>query len=175
MNKKIIMNSQQVINSKFVKQGIQGATVMGKTYAIIGSVIGIIIGLILIIFGSIFQSDPHTTLVKGRILYADCVQNANNNFFTCNITFEYSMNNSIYVEVVQNFNSSRQISRNDSINVYVNPNNPTDISFYRSPTWLNVILLVIGILFVLFSLLYIYFINRYQALAFVSGMSRATY
>jgi hypothetical protein len=58
------MENKNILQKQFIKKSFQGAVIMGKTYAIIGSTIGIALGLFFIIIGSIFHSNKHNTKIQ---------------------------------------------------------------------------------------------------------------
>lgn len=168
------MIQKSIIQNQFVKKGIQGASMMGRIYALIGSIIGIVIGLVLIIYGSILLNDPHTLEVKGHVIETECQQDVSFNRYICNVTIEYTISNKKHIKYISNYTSSSKVEKKDIIIIFVNPSEPTDIAFFRSPIWWPIILVIIGALVILFSILYLYFIFRYKALAMVSGLSRVT-
>lgn len=163
---------KSIIQTQFVKNGIQGASLMGKIYAIIGSLIGITVGLILIIYGSFMIQDQHTLEIKGHVIEAECQQDVTFQRYICNIAIEYEISNKKYLKYISNYISGSQIHKRDIIILFVKPDDPNDVIYFKSPIWWPIVMVCFGSLVILFSLLYIYFIFRYKALAMISGLSK---
>lgn len=160
------LNKQQLLNS-----GIQGAAIMGRTYALIGSIIIIIISILLIIGGIAILMNPYKNKISATITSANCVQDVSTSNYNCSIGISYIVNNITYTSN-KTYISSEKINQGDLIDIYYNSKNVNDFKFSKPSNLLGILLLVIGFLIILFSLIYLFFIMKYKALATISGLKR---
>jgi hypothetical protein len=162
-----MQTKQQLIN-----KGIEGAARMGKTYAVLIGIIFIGLGVFFVIIGSWMHSDPHSLNIKSRVIQKDCNEIVSSLQYNCSLTLLYKINNKEYEKHVKNYSSYSPIHFNDEVIVHVNKNNYADAVLSKSPDWLNILLIIVGLLFILFSSVYMFYICSYKALAVLSGLKK---
>lgn len=163
------MSQIQQKNKKILDQGIQGASLMGRTYTIIGSIIMTTISVFIIIGGIMILRSPYKKFVEAKVTASQCDYVGSSDSYKCNLTFKYAVDGKEYTKTVS-YDSYYEIQVDDIIDIYVNPDSPEDYQFYKLPDWIGTTLIVIGSLMIFFSLLYLFFILRYKALAVLSGI-----
>jgi hypothetical protein len=169
------MENKNILQKQFIKKSFQGAAIMGKTYAIIGSTIGIALGLFFIIIGSIFHSNKHNIKTQSEILESKCSEEISSFQFNCDFIIRYIFNDKEYTKKITDYNSYSNINVGDRLEIYINPQDPSDLVLQKSPEWLNILLIIVGCFFVFFSLVYVYFIIKYKGLAALSGIKKVVF
>lgn len=163
---------QKKYRKEMIRQSIQGAASMGRTYALLGGGIFIGLGAFLIIIGSWLHNDRHTRFVTGKIIQKDCKELVSSFQYHCQIKIQYEINGQRYEKLVKNYNTYSAVHQGDEITLYVDPKNPADAILSKSPEWLNILMIIIGCLFILFSSIYVYYICAYKGLAVLSGLKK---
>ena len=158
----------------FVKHGIQGAALMGKTYAVIGAIITVVLAVLLLVYGSILLSNPHTVEVSATIKTATCTANVSKDMYSCNLSVEYTIpdNNELFQKQISEYKTYEEVLAGDVLTLYADPSNPDSVQGYKVPSWIGILMIVFGILIIFFTFLYLFFIFRYKALATLSGLTR---
>jgi len=157
---------------QLIRKSIEGAARMGKTYAILAGIIFIGLGVFFVIIGSWMHSDPHLLNVKSKVVQKDCNEIISSLRYNCFLTLSYNIDNKEYIKKVKNYSSYTPIHIDDEVILFVNTDNHADAVLSKSPDWLNILLIIVGILFILFSGIYVYFICTYQGLAVLSGLKK---
>jgi len=158
-------------NKQILYQGVQGASLMGKTYAIIGSILSALIAIIVIVGGIMISNNSYNERVQAKITDVSCQQNVATSDFSCDISFSYIYNNKEYIQQ-DKYESYYEIQQNDLIDIIINKNDPNQYKFNVIPKWLGIFFIVLGIFILFFTFLYLFFILRYKGLAVISGIKR---
>jgi hypothetical protein len=160
---------------KIITNSVQGAASMGRTYAILGGIIFIALGLFFVIIGSLLHSDPYTIKVNGIVIQKECKEIISSLQYNCNLLLKYKIQNKTFTKTIKNYMSYSSIHIGDEIVLYVNPKKLQNAKYNKSPEWLNILLIIIGILFILFSSIYMYYICKYKGLAILSGLKKVVF
>lgn len=103
-----------------------------KIKASIGLAIGIVIGSLLIYGGYYISTNNNkTSNIQGKIKKSTCNKNQNNTY-TCEIEYEFTVNEKIYNSKHSGYNSSSILNEGSSITVYYNEKDPNDSSLSTS-------------------------------------------
>lgn len=165
-------SSRSKKNKQILYQGVQGASLMGKTYAIIGSILSALIAIIFIVGGIMIINNGYTKHVQAKITKVfSCEQRVSNYDFICDISFSYIIDNKEYIQR-DKYESYNEIQPDDLIDIFVNKNDPNQYKFNVLPQWLGIFFIVLGIFIIFFTFLYLFFILRYKGLAVISGLKR---
>lgn len=143
------MEKQQLKSKSQKKSSYSNLT---KTYIIINFLIAFCIGALGIIYGSFFLQTKYTLFVIGTVdSTQNCVQNVNS-LYDCNFIVNYTVNGNAYQVKVKDFYSYNDISQGQEINLFVDPKNPQDVTLSRLPSWIGILLIIFGCIFVLYSI-----------------------
>jgi TM2 domain-containing membrane protein YozV len=113
-----------------------GAAELGKFKTTIGLFFGIFFGIVLLIIGIVLlknsDQNKHTQQVSANIVkLISCNPYSNNNQlnYSCNFNISYEFNNKAYLPPNTIYvNTTRTYNVGDSIDIYIDPNNPSDYS-----------------------------------------------
>lgn len=164
------MKQQQL---QILRNGIQGAARMGKTYAIVGALILTIIGALIIYGGVLLVMDKHTMRLDAVITQTICrPQAGSSNNYLCSVVVSYNIKDKMMTQNIPRLRSQKEVKIGDGITIYVNPKKPQDIRPMGSSTGFGIGLLVIGALIIFFAILYLSFIMAYKGLAALSAVKK---
>lgn len=165
--KKIIQQKSQMSQQKrVITSGIQGAAVMGRTYAFIMAIISVIVALVL--FAWVGKTRKYTEMVNGQVSEISC--NKALNMFECTGKISYTDGKEVYVQPLHCYKSEKELQNGDLVRLYYNLKNPEEMKMRQTPFWFQVIIVIIGCLLILFSILYLVFVMKYKGLAVISGI-----
>lgn len=168
--KKIIQQknqkSQMSQQKRIITSGIQGAAVMGRTYAFVMAIISVIVAFVL--FAWVGKTRKYTQLACGQISEISCIKTLN--MFECTGKISYTDGKEVYVQPLHRYKSDKELQNGDMIQVYYNAKNPEEMKMRQTPFWFQVVIIIIGCLLILFSILYLVFVMKYKGLAVISGI-----
>jgi archaellum component FlaF (FlaF/FlaG flagellin family) len=165
------MRQQQL---QILRNGIQGAARMGKTYAVVGALILTIIGVLIIYGGVQIMMDKHTLRVDANITQATCRPQANSptEEHICSVVVSYPIKDKIMTQNIPRLRNQGNVNIGDVMTIYVNPAKPEDITSMGPSRGLAIALLVIGSLIIFFAILYVSFMLSYKGLAALSAVRK---
>jgi len=139
------------------KQSPVSSNGMVKWYIILNFLIGFVIGALGIIYGSFFLQTKYSLFVLGTVSSKpsqtpQCVQNVNS-LYDCNLYVDYQVDGKPYIVNIPHFYSYNEIMAGQEINLFVDPQNPQDVTLSRVSSWIGIVLIVFGIIFVLYSII----------------------
>jgi len=149
-----------------------GASDVGQIKTSIGLVLGIIFLIICLIVGIyliFFDKNKHTQNVIATITDLSCLNNNNN--VNCTLNVSYTFNNKSYNEIITT--TGTNYVKNQSITLYIDPSNPSDISEKSLATDKTTggIFIFVGI-FIFFATLLSWWLSRkYKFFAAAEGVS----
>jgi|UniRef100_A0A6C0K108 hypothetical protein len=164
------MRQQQL---QILRNGIQGAARMGKTYAVVGALILTIIGALIIYGGVRLLMDKHTMQLDATVTQATCRPHAGTSGgFLCSVVVSYTVKDKIMTQNIPRMRSPEEVKLGDAMTIYVNPEKPQDIRAMGASQGFGIALIVIGALIIFFAILYMSFITAYKGLAALSAVKK---
>ena len=151
-----------------------GASDVGQVKTTIGLVFGIICLIICLIIGIyliFFDKNKHTQNVIATITDLSCININNNNNVNCTLNVSYTFNNIPYKEIVTTEGTT--YVKNQSITLYIDPSNPSDISTRSLATDKTTggIFIFVGIFIFCATLLSWWLSRKYKFFAAAEGVS----
>lgn len=121
-------------------------------------IVSCIIGLGLLIGGLylLFKKYKQTANIAADIINASCPFNSQNRTYDCNLTIEFTPPNSNKVTTSIIVSSGTFYSNGQTIKVFYDPNNPTDVSVTGNLRFLGIILIIIALAIVGISYFWLY-------------------
>ena len=162
------MNQKQ---RQYLQSGLQGAAAMGRTYAVIMSLISSVIGILLIIW--INKTYPHSKKPTTATITNISCQESVGNKFTCALTVKFPVGENEYYSQIAKQVFYEKPKVGNSIPIYYNYKDPRDVSISKMPFWFFVFIIIIGCILIFFSILYMIFVLKYKGLAVISGIKTA--
>ena len=152
-----------------------GVATFGVVMSDIKAVIGSIIGLIMIIAGISFlvKKSFRTSTVDGTVKTSNCAEVIENNNirYSCNIGVEFSINGKTQIKSFKDTNSYKKYDVNDTVTLWYDPNNNTNIDIMSDNLHgFGLGLLLMGIIIIIFSILWAYLANKYKPVAAAEGV-----
>ena len=165
------MRQQQL---QILRNGIQGAARMGKTYAVVGALILTIIGVLIIYGGVKMLMDKHTMRLDANITQAICRPQAGSTTDEqlCSVVVSYPIKDKIITQNIPRLRNQGLVKIGDVMTIYVNPSKPNDITSMGPSRGFAIALLVIGSLIIFFAILYVSFMLSYKGLAALSAVRK---
>ena len=154
-----------------------GIAEYGKIRAGIGLVVGGFICIIFLLIGiyMVSRKEIHTLRLNTKIEKASCslvhVSGKNKQLsYSCDLTVKYTVDGKEYTyEGIKN--SVQQYLPGSSIDVYVDPTNPSDATFDSGLKWLGWILIAISLFIIILVGGNFYLTTRYKGYAAFTGAS----
>jgi hypothetical protein len=138
----------------------------------LGAIVGVICSIIIVAFAIYFftRTDIYKEKVSANVLNATCqlftqptTKTTNEVKYSCDLTFVYVVKGESY-QLTKNDIFSRKIFANETITIYVNPNDPRDIAFLRTNNkMIGGILLGVAAFVLLLSGISYYVAKKYKA------------
>lgn len=145
--------------------------IMSDIKAVVGSIVGIIMIIIGIFF--MFKKSFRTNTLVGTIKTSNCseiIENNNINY-NCDFSVEYNINGKIQSKPFTDTNSYKKYTVNDTITLWYDPNNNTNIGIMSDNLHsLGIGLIILGIIIIIFSILLAYLSNKYKPVAAAEGI-----
>lgn len=159
------MNQKQ---RQYLQSGLQGAAAMGRTYAVIMSLISTVIGILLIIWiNKTFSHSKKSTMAT--ITNTNC-QEVVGNQHSCELTVKFIVGEEEFNTKIKKQLYYDKPEVGNSIPIYYNTQNPKDVSLSKMPLWFFIFIIMIGCILIFFSILYMIFVLKYKGLAVISGI-----
>jgi len=159
------MNQKQ---RQYLQSGLQGAAAMGRTYAVIMSLISSVIGILLIIW--INKTYPHSKKPTTATITNISCQESVGNKFKCALSVKFTVGENEYNSQIAKHVFYEKPEIGNSIPIYFNYKDPQDVSITLMPFWFYVFIIIIGCILIFFSILYMIFVLKYKGLAVISGI-----
>lgn len=154
------------------------AAEFGKVYSSIALVIASVICVIMIIVGIVILNinDPHTDMVNAIITNSMCNDSyeptVNRNVRNCNLYLSYNYKGKNYSNINYTVNNTNYMYfTGQNFTIYVNPNNPTDISNLSKTQerYMGYAFIGIGIFILLISIFHWWLTRRSKFFAAAEG------
>jgi hypothetical protein len=143
-----------------------------KIKASIGLVIGIIIGCLLLYGGYyISNNNTKTSNIKGIIKKSTCTKNQNNRF-SCEIEYEFTVKEQIYNSKHSGYDSSVTLNEGSNITVYYNDKDPNDSSLSSTKNF-QYILYGLGVIIILGVIVHFALVFYSKAYGTITGATDA--
>ena len=152
-----------------------GVATFGVVMSDIKAVVGSIIGLIMIIAGISFivKKSFRTNTVDGTVKTSNCSEVIENNNITysCDIGIEFTINGKTQTKSFKDSKSYKKYEVNDTVTLWYDPNNNTNIDIMSDNLHgIGWGLLILGIVIIMFSILWAYLANKYKPVAAAEGI-----
>lgn len=155
------------------------AASFGRISVIIKLVLTIIVAVAFIVLGVYLyrRKNVHTESVDADITDANCVTESDGQTTTynCKLTLDYTVKGKNYSGINTSVDSSTLYNKGNTITIYYDPNNPTDISMFSkgNQQTLGEVIIVIAILSILFGLLSWWLTSKSKFYAAAQGAGTA--
>lgn len=153
---------------QYLQSGLQGAAAMGRTYAVIMSLISTVIGILLIIWiNKVYPHSKKSTIAT--ITNTNC-QELVGNKYSCELSVKFPVGEEEFNTKIAKQLYYDKPEVGNSIPIYYNYQNPKDVTLSKMPLWFFVFIIIIGCILIFFSILYMIFVLKYKGLAVISGI-----
>jgi hypothetical protein len=155
------------------------AASFGKISVVIKLIMTIIVAIALVVLGVYLyrRKNVHTKSLDATITDANCTTESDgrSTTYNCKLTLEYTINNKKYSGINISTDSSSLYNKGNTITIYYDPNNPTDISLFSKGTQQTIgeVIIVIAILSVIFGILSWWLASRSKFYAASQGVGTA--
>jgi uncharacterized membrane protein len=152
-----------------------GVSTFGVIMADIKAVIFSIIGIILIVAGILMmiKKSHRTSTISGTVKVTDCTEVIDNKniYYECGIDVEYTINGKTQTKHFIDSNSQKKYAVGDTVTLWYDPNDNSNINIMSDDLHgLGLIFLIVGIVVIIFSILWAYLANKYKPVAAVEGV-----
>jgi hypothetical protein len=160
-------------NNPSVGQQIYDDTAgLGRITANIGAYVATFIGVIMIIFGLVlvFKKKEKLKETTGTVSSSICnVYNNNQGYYNCELLVDYIVDNKRYQTSVSK-TSPTQIREGTSIEIFYDPNNPSESKLMQIPySYLGWFLIIFAIFIIAGSWIWVYITNKSKMAAALGG------
>ena len=159
-----------------------GAAMYGRFKAVMSAVIGVIIFSLMIVFSVPFLgtytkysksvsakiTGLTTEECEGRIVHGE---NSSYRKYDCLFNVEYKIGDETYEKNGVLVSSTRRYTEGETVTIYYNPQNPDDITstYHVNPHTIAVACIFGGVVGIISTLGYTYFVMKYDSIAAVTG------
>ena len=153
-----------------------GAATLGRVSAVIGTVVGTLAGLIMIPLGIylLTKKIKKTATTSATVDDRSCTESAHDSSITynCTLNVKYKVGDTPYTSVVTS-SGDTNYGNAKTVKVYYDPSNPNNVSLDsgKSKHTAGIILIVVGVIVPLIAWIWLYFAQKYKAVAAVGGVS----
>jgi len=145
-----------------------GAAEIGKIRVTISLIISIIIGIFLLVLGIIMicKKNVHIEQITANVDIANCTAYQQN--YNCNLIISYEYNGKIFSKKPLRTTNSSNFVVNDKIDIYINPQNPSDYSLESLAKDKMIGWFMIGISFIVVALAVLFYWLTYKSKFFAA-------
>lgn len=145
-----------------------GLATYGRVQAVLGFVVGLVVGIALIGGGlwlALFHKTTHTAPALARVLEAKC--RTDTKPVACDIVGSYELAGVAREASFTTYDKVR--SKDDTVDIWYDPNDPSDVVAGTDSRWFGWILAAVGLLVVAISGFSMYMSIKYKAVAAIGG------
>lgn len=165
----------------------KGTGELGRFYATITLIVSILLFVLLLSLGIVlvrrktkYSKYTEATLVRKDLNANTCLQKSvkddkGNDIITynCDLTVSYTVDGKTYEQKLHVGGSSDDLTKKDKINVYYDPENPTDCSYGTDNSHvLGWVLVGLALLIITGAVIHYYVVNRFRFVASAEGVAQ---